>query len=315
MLLSRIAVGIVTYNSAKHIGACLNSIAVHLSSALPFVVIFDNASNDDTVEQIESSSKKYSFPIELIRSSENLGYAFGVNRIMEVVKADWVCLINPDARLQSDPLEPAIEFVKRVPTSGIVGGIQFDENNSPQEAGGVFPSPLMAVWDWCGLRHIIPRKNWSTTLSLDLPADAPPRRIDYPTGAFWIFRREVFRRVGAFDERFFLYFEETDFCRRAKEIGWTSHILPSIRILHERGGSFEFDKETRVRDPLSIYFESMFIYLYKHFPKRNVDLSIWFISIAMKIRKLVIKGEKSERIINAFEIGLGTARNKIQVSD
>ena len=307
---SRITVGIVTYNSARHIGACLQSISTNLKDAIPTVIVFDNGSTDGTPEVLIGIQKKFPFPLELILNGDNKGYACGVNRIAKKVKTEWICLINPDARLIGPVYKNAKEVVKRIPTCGVVGGIIVDPDGNPQESGGVFPTPSMAVWDWCGLRHIFPRKNWSTTLKLDLPTDAKPKRVDYPTGAFWVFRWEVYNRVGPFDERFFLYFEETDFCRRAKEIGWPSYVHPGIRVEHVRGGSSKEEKEkveAETRDPLSIYFESMLKYLYKHFPEWKVNASVWMIGTFLKVRRWMFKNEKSERILNAFVEGKETA--------
>lgn len=303
---SRITVGIVTYNSADHIYGCLESVSTHLRDAIPIVIVLDNASTDGTLDVVERVRKKYPFPIEIISSDTNRGYAWGVNRIAEKVKTEWMCFINPDAKLTTPVFRYAREIAKRTPTSGVIGGILVDLDGNPQESGGAFPTPTMAVWDWCGLRHIFPRKNWSTTMKLDLPPDAKPRRIDYPTGAFWILRWEVYNRVGPFDERFFLYFEETDFCKRAKELGWPCYIHPGIRIEHVKGASFQEkykNDDPGYRDPLSVYFESLLKYLNKHFKSWKVRMAVWEIGTFLKIRRWIRKDEKSERILNAFVEG------------
>ena len=297
---SRLTVGIITYNSAKHIARCLDSIATQLADAIPTVVVLDNASSDSTLEVVSAVRKAFPFSLEIIPQSSNHGYAWGANRILERARTDWLCLINPDARLLAPAFTHAREMARRFPTCGVIGGIIVDADGIPQECGGVFPTPLMAVWDWCGLRHVFPRRKWTTTLKLNLPPDRPPRRIDYPTGAFWIFRREIYRRVGPFDERFFLYFEETDFCKRARENGWPAYIHPAIRVEHQRGASFDASPNHHRRDPLSIYFESLVKYLYKHFPARRVDRSLALITSALRFRRWARKDAKSDRILNAF---------------
>jgi hypothetical protein len=297
---SKITAGIVTYNSADYVRTCLESVATHLAEAFPVIFVLDNASSDNTVSVVSQVQKRYPFPITVLRQETNHGYAWGANRICELAKTEWICLINPDARLLNPILEHVKTISKRIPTCGVIGGIFTDGEGHPQECGGAFPTPLMAVWDWCGLRKILPRRSWSTNVKLNLAPDAPPRRIDYPTGAFWIFRREVYSRVGPFDERFFLYFEETDFCKRALEKGWPSYILPAIRIEHHRGASFGKGSEA---DPLSIYFESLIKYLYKHFPKTRVQPAIGAIDGFLHARRWLLKDEKSERILSAFLAG------------
>jgi GT2 family glycosyltransferase len=333
---SRVTVGIVTFNSEEHIAGCVESVAANLSDAMPSVIIFDNNSTDRTLVKAIELKKRYPFPITLITEHTNLGYAYGVNRICELIKTEWICLINPDAKLLTPAFPPSKELARIVPTCGVIGGIIINPDGKPQESGGVFPTPTMAVWDWCGLRHLFPRSNWGTTLKLNLPADARPHKIDYPTGAFWMFRREVYKRVGQFDEQFFLYFEETDFCKRAKEAGWPAYIVPSIRVEHIRGASFPNPNSTgtintpgttnapgdidtsgnlitltvpTAIDPLQIYFESMIRYLRKNFPSWRVKRSISLIQGFLKFRKWLRKDDKSYRLFESFTTGLHNADN------
>jgi len=296
-------VGIVTYNSADHIQSCLDSIASNLGEVFPIVYVLDNASSDNTVQIVTQAQKKFPYLLNLIPEDTNHGYAWGANRICELAKTEWICLINPDAKILTPVFEHIRMISKRIPTCGVIGGIHVDEKGRLQECGGVFPTPSMAVWDWCGLRKILPRSAWTTTLKLNLSPDSPPRRIDYPTGAFWIFRREVYNRVGQFDERFFLYFEETDFCKRALAIGWPSFIHPAIRIEHIRGASLNSLTERDGIDPLAIYFESLVKYLIKHFTKSRVNMSLSMIDTFLRMRRRVFRDEKSERILSAFKKG------------
>ncbi len=303
---SQVTVGIVTYNSATHIQACLDSIAENLKDAVPTVSVQDNDSWDGTQKVLKSIKKKYPFLMEVISNKQNEGYAAGINRIVEMASTDWLCFINPDARLLTPAFQYARTMIRKNPVCGVIGGILVDPDGEPQESGGVFPTPLMAVWDWCGLRHIFPLKHWSTTLKLAPSDETKPRRIDYPTGAFWMLRREVYTRVGNLDERFFLYFEETDFCRRASQKKWPSFIHPGIKVEHYKGASFERTPDSSrpvPPDPLSIYFESLVKYLRKHFPAWRVNLALGTIRTFLKLRKWIKKDEKSERILKTFVEG------------
>jgi GT2 family glycosyltransferase len=182
-----------------------------------------------------------------------------------------------------------------------------DPEGNPQECGGAFPTPMMAIWDWCGLRKIIPRRNWSTTLKYKFSSEAIPQKMDYPTGAFWLFRREVYQRVGKFDERFFLYFEETDFAKRALKQGWPAYVHPRIIIEHIKGASFQATQSSAVGDPLAIYFESLFKYLFKHFNKPCVIFTAAAIRNFLNLRKFIYKNEKSAKVLDAFTEGSSRA--------
>ena len=129
-------------------------------------------------------------------------------------------------------------------------------------------------------------------------------------------RREVYRRAGPFDEQFFLYFEETDFCKRAKRMGWLAYIIPAIRVEHLKGASFqkirreteksEERKETdseEFPDPLAIYFESLIRYLRKHHPGLRTKAALSTIYAFLKMRRWAVKDEKSQRIFEAFTEG------------
>jgi len=304
---SQVTVGIVTYNSAEHIERCLLSIADQLSEAIPTVVILDNASHDNTLKLVRKLQDKFPFDIHTLPQDTNHGYAWGVNRIAEIAATEWLCFINPDASLLTPAYRHARVLVKQFPTCGAIGGVFVDRERKPQECGGVFPTPLMAVWDWCGLRHIVARGGWSAQLKYDFSEDAEPFKIDYPTGAFWMLRREVFQRVGPFDEQFFLYFEETDFCKRAKEIGWYAYLHPAIRIEHVKGASFDANQDSTKPDPLVIYFESLLRYLKKHFTGLRVDSAIWTIHKFLNFRNVVLKNEKSAYLLGVFENGLNNS--------
>ena len=312
---SRVTVGIVTYNSSDHIGPCLDSVAKNLKDASPTVIVLDNASEDNTLEVLSRLEKKYPFSLHTIPQGVNHGYAWGANRIAQLAGCEWLCFVNPDARLLTGAFQHAKDLIRTHPTCGVIGGILTDPDGRPQECGGVFPTPLMAVWDWCGLRHLIPRSRWSTTVKLNLPEDRAPRRIDYPTGAFWFMRREVFERTGPFDERFFLYFEETDFCLRAKKKGWSSFVHPAIRVEHHRGGSTFHQPGSASSDMLGIYFESLVYYLYKHFPSWRVENALRTIHNFLRVRKAILKNEKSERIYEAFEEGRSKAEKHLPTAD
>jgi len=219
----------------------------------------DNNSDDGTPDLLQDN-----FLInKLLINPENMGFAAAVNRLMEIRGGRHLLLINPDCELQS-PILPTITGVFSAgPNVGLIGADICDQDNRPREAYGAFPSPAMVWWDFSGLRKIFPRKNWSTSIPF---FGGPPIEVDYPTGAFYCIRDEALAAEGAFDPRFFAYFEEADYALRLRKTGFKAIVHPDLRVKHIGGGSFHSAEDRYGEDfQLTCYFDSLFYFLEKHY--------------------------------------------------
>ena len=233
---------IVNYRTGLLVVDCLAS----LISELPAlqggrVIVLDNASGDDSVAQIGAAiaGRGWGAWAELIPLPRNGGFAYGNNRALERVRAldpafGAVVCLNPDTTVRRGALAALLGQFSAAPRAGIVGALIEDEGGVRQRAGHDFPSPLGELESAAQLgvlsRALAPGE------ASESRADAP-RRFDWVSGACFAVRREVIDQIGAFDEGYFLYFEETDFCLRAQRAGWSCWNVPQAEVIHFEGAS------------------------------------------------------------------------------
>ena len=233
---------IVNYRTGSLVVDCLASLVSELPALKGGrVIVVDNASGDDSVSTIAEaiSDRGWGGWAELIELPRNGGFAYGNNRAVERVRAHdpsfgaVVCL-NPDTIVRPGALAALLGHFEATPRAGIVGALIEDEHNVRQRAGHDFPSPLGELERAAQLgllsRVLAPGE------ALESRADAP-RRFDWVSGACFAVRREVIEQIGAFDEGYFLYFEETDFCLRAQRAGWSCWHVPQAEVVHLEGAS------------------------------------------------------------------------------
>ncbi len=253
-----LTIGLVTYNSSTTLPVCLHSIARYCPVDQTEIIAVDNDSDDETGAILN----EVPFVSKVIRNEKNIGFAAGVNRLIEEHNGKHILLLNPDCKLVS-PILPVInEVFSEGPRVGIIGADVRDMNNRPREAYGVFPSYDMVIWDFSGLRKIFPRKKWSTSLPFE---GTTPIEVDFPTGAFFCIRDEALLAVKSFDDKFFAYFEEVDYALRLRDRDFKAMVHPSLKVQHLGGRSFVSAKARYDDDfQLTCYFDSLFWYFEKH---------------------------------------------------
>jgi GT2 family glycosyltransferase len=227
--MSRVAIVVVTYQSSTFVGACLDSI-------LPIpdaeIIVVDNASADSTRVRVEEKD------VRLIVNSENRGFAAAVNQGVKATSAPLILLLNPDARLETG-LEPLIARFDD-PQTGAAGGLLLGEDGEPQTGFMVRNLPTAAAlsFEALGINRIWPGNpvNWHYRCLQKHPMICA--LADQPAGAFLMFRREAWLRVGGFDENFWpVWFEDVDFCARLKRAGYRIWYEPAARAMHAGGHS------------------------------------------------------------------------------
>lgn len=184
------------------------------------VVVIDNQSSDDSVEAAQQA-----FPeARVLPQPKNGGFAYGVNRGLEAATGKWILLFNTDAELDWQQLEGFVNAAEAEGATGIFGPRITDEHGVTQRS----------TWQ----RHL-PRHYLLNALFLSRFNEAPQRRdkgdVDCVSGCVFLIHRGVLKDVGGFDERFFMYFEEADFCERVRGKGHVVRFLPEVSFLHVGG--------------------------------------------------------------------------------
>jgi len=225
------SVVIVSFNTREILRNCLSSLYEAIGSRDIEVIVVDNASRDGSADMVASA-----FPrVVLVRSDVNLGFAAGNNAAFRRARGRHIVLLNPDTLLGSDALDRALAHMDAVPSVGMAGGRLLNRNGVDEPAARMFPSVLNDFLALSGLAARFPRSRLFGRFDRTWATASRPADVDWVPGAFAIIRREVLETVGDFDERFFLYYEEVDLCRRIKAAGWRVRYWPDI-VVHHWGG-------------------------------------------------------------------------------
>lgn len=221
------------------------------------VVVVDNGSGDGSAEMVRER-----FPeVKLIESGENLGFARGYNRAAEEAGGRYLLMLNPDTEAQPGALRELVEFLDSHPKAGAAGPRLVNRDGSLQFSCRLFPRPVAAIFRNTVLGRLVPR-NRSTRdyLMADWDHDTV-RGVDWLSGAAMCIRREAWEEVGGFDEGFFMYAEDIDWCLRAHEAGWGIYYVPSAVIMHRIGRS----SDQRPVKMVIQFHRSMARFYHKHY--------------------------------------------------
>lgn len=217
-----LAVVVVTYNSADTIVACLES--VEASDPQCELVVVDNASVDGSAALVAER-----FPgVGLIRNQLNVGFGRGCNQGWSATRAPFVLLLNPDTVLQAGASRALLDFARAQPRAALVGPRILNADGSLQHSCFRFPNLRMVVTGFFGL------------VALDSPANGRyliteydrPHQVEHLLGACLLARRAAAEQVGLFDESYYMYFEETDWCYRLRQAGWENWYTPDATVTH-----------------------------------------------------------------------------------
>ena len=229
-----VAVIIVSYNSAAHLGECLRSVFAHSARTRLEVLVLDNASSDDSAALVRTQ-----FPaVKLLTPGRNLGFAAGVNLAARHATADYLLLLNPDTVLLDDAIDAIVKFARSSPRHGLYGARTFkpDGRVEPSSCWGL-PTLWSLAMFATGLSSVARRHPWFDPESLGKWPRDTVREVGIISGCCLLVARPVWEKLGGFDERFFMYGEDADLALRARQSGYRPVICPKARLIHEVGQS------------------------------------------------------------------------------
>jgi GT2 family glycosyltransferase len=244
---------IVTYDSADTIARTLEATQRCHEAGLLECVVVDNQSRDGTAELVRRTHPW----VRLVESPENLGFGRACNLGFQGVDTPYVLFLNPDAWLEPDALELLIDFLEQHPRAGLVAPASRNPGGRRQLYGKL-PTP------WRLVRAAVPGR-WRRHHLRPMVWGRPPERVEWICGAVMLLRTDVFRRLGGFDPRFFLYFEETDLLHRMRDSGMEVWAVNTALAMHAGHGSASKSAAPMVDGCIAEhYFRSRFYYLMKH---------------------------------------------------
>ena len=229
-----VSILIVSYNTREMILDCLRSIVRETLAVAYEVIVVDNFSSDGSAEAIARD-----FPeVRLVIAESNLGFAAGNNLAAKSARGRLLLLLNPDTRVLDRAIDRLVAFAGNSPDARVWGGRTFFED------GSINPSCLGEMTPWSvfcrtvGLTWLFPKSRWCNPEAVWLWDNLEKEReVDIVVGCFLLIDAGLWHELGGFDERFYMYGDEADLCKRARNKGSSPRICPSARIIHHGGGS------------------------------------------------------------------------------
>jgi GT2 family glycosyltransferase len=223
------------------------------------VVVVDNASEDGSPEMVRER-----FPgVQLIEARENLGFARGYNRAGEAAWGRYLLMLNPDTVTQPGALWRLVDFLDSQEQVGAAAPRLVNSDGSLQYSCRRFPRPLAAVFRNTLLGRLAPGNRFAREYLMADWDHGTVREVDWASGAALCVRREAWEEVGGFDEGFFMYAEDVDWCLRARQAGWRICYVPEAVIVHRVGRSSDQRPLAMVRE----FHRSMARFYRKHYAR------------------------------------------------
>jgi GT2 family glycosyltransferase len=273
-----LSICIVTYQARDYLQACLQSILSQTQGVDFEVVVVDNGSSDGTAEMLGRD-----FPaVKLIQNADNQGFTKPANQAMQAAQGETVLLLNPDTLIDADAFSLLVGFLQAKPQVGIVGPKVLNPDGSlqkPCRRSEARPWDVIAYF--LGLAERFPHDKRFSGYTMTYLDEDTTHEAQGVSGSCMLIRRAVLEQVGYFDERFFAYQEDADFCLRARQAGWKVYYYPQARVTHfgGQGGS-------RVQPYRSIWawHKSYYLYYRKHFAQDYFFIFNGFLYAAMLIK-------------------------------
>ncbi|MHC4212024.1 MAG: glycosyltransferase family 2 protein [Planctomycetota bacterium] len=284
-----VSIIIVNWNTCEALRDCVASIHSQTKDIGFEVIVIDNASKDGSVHMLKAE-----FPdVILVQNSENRGFAAANNQGIVLANGRYILLLNSDTIICDNAIVKTVVYADQHLKAAVIGCQVWEDDHRIQMTCFRFPSLLNIILRNSGLAKLFKCNRFlGREKMLWWPRDSE-REIDVISGMFMLVRSEAIDQVGLMDESYFLYFEETDWCRRFWKQGWKVVFWPGAKILHVHGGSFSTRQQApkmfvQFRKSLLIYFEKHygplqgFVARNLLFVDANIRSFIWIVRMTLK---------------------------------
>lgn len=255
-----LSIVIVNYNTRHLLGRCVEHLRAAAAGLRTQLIIVDNASRDGSAAWIREQLPD----AILIDNASNVGFGRANNQALPLASGRCVLLLNADAYLYPDTLRAVLAYLDSHPECGVLGVRSVDESGAELFTGRRFPDPRAEFSLRTGLfsRYTAPADRAQTDGAVD---------CDWVVGCCYAVRQEVLQRIGLFDPRYFLYFEEVDHCQAVWRAGWHVRCLLEARVIHVGGGSAATEGALSQARQISAYqTESALLYFRKQAGRRGL---------------------------------------------
>jgi GT2 family glycosyltransferase len=230
-----VSIIIVSFNTRELTAECIDCVKENSAGISFEIIVVDNGSKDGSADMVETD-----FPwVRLIRLTENRGFAGGNIPGMKIAKGRYILLLNSDAFIRKDTLLKTISYMDQHQDTGILGCKLTDLDGRMQPSARMLPGPLNKFLTITGLSDRYSKSRFFGRVDYTWWDHSTPRSVGWVVGAYFLIRRETIDSIGYLDDRYFLYFEEVDYCLAARRSGWDVVFSPYTEVVHLGGKSAE----------------------------------------------------------------------------
>lgn len=248
---------IVNYNVKEFLQNLIHSIEKASSNISKEIIVIDNASDDGSVDIV-----KEKFPsVKFIINKNNIGFGSANNQGLEIAQGKFILFINPDCIVSEDTFDKMIHFFQKHSECGLAGCKILNSDGSLQLAcRRSFPGPWTSFTKVTGLSNLFPKSKIFARYNLTYLDENKTYEVDAVSGSFMMIRREIYEKVGGFDEQFFMYGEDLDLCYRVQQSGYKVFYFHDTQIIHYKG---ESTKRSNL-DETKLFYDAMHLFVKKH---------------------------------------------------
>lgn len=275
----RLSIAIVNWNTQNDLQRCLSSIYRHPPKAEFETIVVDNASPDGSAEMVRER-----FPQALLVANDrNAGYAEGNNRAMRMASGDYVLLLNPDTEVGPTTLDTLVAFGERHPDMAAVGCRLVGTDGRVQSSCRSFPDPRGVLFEYLRLSRLFPSSRLFGSYRMTYFDYAHEAEVDQPMASCLLLSRASIEDIGLIDEAFPVFFNDVDWCYRAKQKGWKIYFTPDAEIQHLGGASTKQVRPAMIRESHASFKR----FYEKHYKSRISAPLYWFIMTMVSLNSLV----------------------------
>lgn len=275
---------IVNYKSKDFTRGCIESIKKNTRKISYEIIVIDNNSKDGCIEILSHQHSD----VKMIANPENSGFSKANNIAAVISKGRYILYLNPDTVVYEETLDKMVKYMEEHPDVGIAGcRVENPDGTMQRACRRSIPTPKIAFFRLSGLSKLFPNSKTIGKYNLSYIDENQEVEVEAVSGAFLMCRRTVYEQIKGFDEDYFMYAEDIDFCFKARQYGWKVMFYPDTRITHFKGQSSKQMSLTATK----AFYDSMAIFFNKNLEKETnpiltllVYFGIWFIKQAAIIR-------------------------------
>jgi hypothetical protein len=286
-----ISIVVVAYQAREDLVRCLASLATQPDRSTYEVLVLDNGSTDGTDEMLASRYPE----VRRFRNATNVGLTPGLNQLCREARGELICLLDADTIVQHGAVSTLAEFLRRHPDAGVAAGRMLNPDGSIQETARKFPKPLNGIFGrQTLLTRLFPGNRFSQAyLDRRHIDEQVPFEVDWVAAACMMFRRALLDEVGPFDEGYFVYWVDADWCWRVRQAHRAVWCVPAARVTHVEQNRTGRRKSARA---IRSFHDGAYRFYRKHYVRTRWSPSLFIAWAGLSVRcRLILAANAARR--------------------